>query len=162
MDFARFKKKARHFLREHEDHIAIAKLRQGRPLTATDLAELQQMLVKAGIGEQVHFDKATAMAHGFGAFIRSLVGLDRHAVASAFGEFLADGVATAPQIEFIDMVIEHLTEKGTMDPGLLYESPFIDKAPEGPQQVFDFERTKRLIAVIRGFNQTADPSAQAG
>ncbi len=120
------------------------------------------MLMTAGIGEQVHFDKATAMAHGFGAFIRSLVGLDRHAVAEAFGEFLADGTATAQQIEFVDMVIEHLTEKGTMDPGLLYESPFIDKAPEGPQQVFDFERTKRLIAVIKGFNQTADPSAQAG
>ncbi|KGD95701.1 DEAD/DEAH box helicase family protein [Rhizobium sp. YS-1r] len=155
VDFARFKKKARHFLREHEDHIAIAKLRHGKPLTATDIAELQQMLVTAGIGDQEHFDKATELAHGFGAFIRSLVGLDRHAVAEAFGEFLADSAATAQQIEFVDMVIEHLTEKGTMDPGLLYESPFIDKAPEGPQQVFDFEKTKRLVEVIRGLNESA-------
>ena len=161
VDFARFRKKARHFLREHEDHIAIAKLRHGKSLTATDIAELQQMLMTAGIGDQEHFDKATAMAHGFGAFIRSLVGLDRHAVAEAFGEFLADSAATAQQIEFVDMVIEHLTEKGSMDPGLLYESPFIDKAPEGPQQVFDFERTKRLIAVITDFNRTAGPPAQA-
>lgn len=155
VDFARFKKKVRHFLREHEDHIAIAKLRHGKPLTATDIAELQQMLVTAGIGDQEHFDKATELAHGFGAFIRSLVGLDRHAVAEAFGEFLADSAATAQQIEFVDMVIEHLTEKGTMDPGLLYESPFIDKAPEGPQQVFDFEKTKRLIEVIKGLNESA-------
>ncbi len=29
VDFARFKKKARHSLREHEDHIAIANLRHG-------------------------------------------------------------------------------------------------------------------------------------
>jgi len=155
VDFARFKRKVRHFLREHEDHIAIAKLRHGKPLTVTDIAELQQMLMAAGIGEQVHFDKAAELAHGFGAFIRSLVGLDRHAVAEAFGEFLADGAATAQQIEFIDMVIEHLTEKGTMDPGLLYESPFIDNAPEGPQQVFDFEKTKRLIEVIKGLNESA-------
>jgi type I restriction enzyme R subunit len=155
VDFARFKKKVRHFLREHEDHIAIAKLRHGKPLTATDIAELQQMLMTAGIGDQEHFDKATELAHGFGAFIRSLVGLDRHAVAEAFGEFLADSAATAQQIEFVDMVIEHLTEKGTMDPGLLYESPFIDKAPEGPQQVFDFEKTKRLIEVIKGLNDSA-------
>ncbi|WP_390890419.1 hypothetical protein [Rhizobium laguerreae] len=28
------------------------------------------------------------------------------------------------------MVIEHLTEKGVMDPGLLYENPFIDIAPD--------------------------------
>jgi len=155
VDFARFKKKTRHFLREHEDHIAIAKLRHGKPLTATDIAELQQMLMTAGIGEQEHFDRATEMAHGFGAFIRSLVGLDRHAVVEAFGEFLADSAATAQQIEFVDMVIEHLTERGAMDPSLLYESPFIDMAPEGPQQVFDFERTKRLIEVIKGLNESA-------
>ena len=155
VDFARFKKKARHFLREHEDHIAIAKLRHGKPLTATDIAELQQMLITAGIGEQEHFERATEMAHGFGAFIRSLVGLDRHAVVEVFGEFLADSAATAQQIEFVDMVIEHLTERGAMDPSLLYESPFIDMAPEGPQQVFDFEKTKRLIEVIKGLNESA-------
>lgn len=155
VDFARFKRKARHFLREHEDHIAIAKLRHGKPLTAIDIEELQQMLRSEGIGDAEHFEKATELAHGFGAFIRSLVGLDRGAVAEAFSEFLGDGAATAEQIEFIEMVIEHLTEKGAMDPGLLYESPFIDKAPEGPQQVFDFERTKKLIAVIQGLNDSA-------
>lgn len=155
VDFARFKRKARHFLREHEDHIAIAKLRHGKPLTPTDIDELQQMLQSEGIGDAEHFEKAAELAHGFGAFIRSLVGLDRHAVAEAFGEFLGDTAATAEQIEFIEMVIEHLTEKGTMDPGLLYESPFIDMAPEGPQQVFDFDRTKKLIAVIQGLNDSA-------
>jgi type I restriction enzyme, R subunit len=155
VDFARFKKKARHFLREHEDHISIAKLRHGKPLTPTDIDELQQMLVKAGIGQQAHFEKAAELAHGFTAFIRSLVGLERGAVAEAFSEFLADSAATAQQIEFVDMVIGHLTEKGSMDPGLLYESPFIDMAPEGPQQVFDFDRTKKLIDVIKGLNESA-------
>ncbi|ESQ88496.1 hypothetical protein ABAC460_15810 [Asticcacaulis sp. AC460] len=155
VDFARFKKKARHFLREHEDHIAIARLRQGKPLTATDVAELQDMLVKAGVGDAAHIEKATEAAHGFAAFIRSLVGLDRHAVAEAFGEFLGDGAATAEQIEFVEMVIEHLTEKGVMDPALLYESPFIDVAPHGPQQVFTLDKTKRLVEVIRGLNDSA-------
>jgi type I restriction enzyme, R subunit len=32
-DFARFKSKARHFLRAHKDHITLHKLRQGKPLT---------------------------------------------------------------------------------------------------------------------------------
>ncbi|WP_245497223.1 type I restriction-modification enzyme R subunit C-terminal domain-containing protein [Rhizobium leguminosarum] len=155
VDFARFKRKARHFLREHEDHIAIAKLRHGRPLTPTDIEELQAMLLSAGIGDAKHLEKATEIAHGFGAFVRSLVGLDRAAVAEAFSGFVADSGVTADQIEFIDMVIEHLTEKGAMDPGLLYESPFIDVAPEGPQQVFDFEKTKKLVEVIRGLNESA-------
>ncbi|SFI64602.1 type I restriction enzyme, R subunit [Phyllobacterium sp. CL33Tsu] len=155
VEFARFKKKARHFLRQHEDHIALAKLRHGKPLTPTDIEQLEQMLLGAGIGQPVHIEKATEIAHGFGAFIRSLVGLDRHAVAEAFSEFLGDTGATAQQIEFIDMVIEHLTEKGVMDPGLLYESPFIDVAPEGPQQVFDLEKTRRLVAVIKELNESA-------
>ncbi|MCW1408484.1 DUF4145 domain-containing protein [Rhizobium sp. 1AS11] len=155
VDFARFKRKARHFLREHEDHIAIAKLRHGRPLTPTDIEELQAMLLTAGIGDAKHLEKATEIAHGFGAFVRSLVGLDRAAVAEAFSGFVAGSGVTADQIEFIDMVIEHLTEKGAMDPGLLYESPFIDVAPEGPQQVFDFEKTKKLVEVIKGLNESA-------
>lgn len=155
VDFARFKRKARHFLREQEDHIAIAKLRHGKPLTFTDIEELQTMLLSAGIGDAKHLEKAAEIAHGFGAFVRSLVGLDRAAVAEAFSSFISDSGATADQIEFVDMVIEHLTEKGTMDPGMLYESPFIDVAPEGPQQVFDFERTKKLVEVIRGLNESA-------
>jgi type I restriction enzyme R subunit len=155
VDFTRFKKKARHFLRQHEDHIAIAKLRHGKPLTITDIEELQQMLLAAGIGEPAHIQKATELAHGLGSFIRSLVGLDRAAVAEAFSGFLSNASVTAGQIEFLDMVIEHLTEKGVMDPGLLYESPFIDMAPEGPQQVFDFETTKKLVEVIRGLNESA-------
>jgi type I restriction enzyme R subunit len=42
--FERFRAKARVFLREHEDHLTIHKLRTNEPLTATDLAELERML----------------------------------------------------------------------------------------------------------------------
>src|SRR2546422_9643512 len=38
---AKFKAKAQAFLREHQDHIAIHKLRMNRPLTAADLRELE-------------------------------------------------------------------------------------------------------------------------
>lgn len=155
VDFARFKRKARHFLRDHEDHIVIAKLKHGKPLTPTDIAELQKMLLIAGIGDAAHIEKASEIADGLGPFIRSLVGLDRGAVSEAFSEFLSDQAASADQIEFIDMVIEHLTEKGVMDPGLLYESPFIDIAPSGPEQVFDIARAQKLVGVIKGLNESA-------
>jgi type I restriction enzyme, R subunit len=35
------------------------------------------------------------VSHGFGRFVRSLVGLDRAAVSEAFSEFLSAGTATA-------------------------------------------------------------------
>jgi type I restriction enzyme R subunit len=154
-DFARFKQKARHFLKAHEDHIVLHKLRQGRPLTPTDLNELEKMLLDAGIGEAGDIERARESSKGFGRFVRSLVGLDRAAVSEAFSEFLSAGAATAAQIEFINMVIEHLTDQGVMEPDLLYEAPFTDVAPTGPDQLFDEEKVARLFKSIQDINDSA-------
>src|SRR6202171_899314 len=154
-DFARFKQKARHFLKAHEDHIVLHKLRQGKPLTPTDLAELEKMLLDAGIGEAGDIERARETSQGFGRFVRSLVGLERAAVSEAFGDFLAAGTATATQIEFINMIIEHLTDQGVMDPALLYEPPFTDVAPTGPDQLFGEERVTRLFSKIEALNDSA-------
>jgi type I restriction enzyme R subunit len=154
-DFARFKSKARHFLRAHKDHIVLHKLRQGKPLTPSDLSELEKMLLDAGIGEAADIERAREVSQGFGRFVRSLVGLDRAAVSEAFGEFLSAGTASAAQIEFINMVIEHLTDQGVMDPALLYEHPFVDVAPTGPEKLFDEEKVTRLFTKIRDLNDSA-------
>jgi hypothetical protein len=122
-----------------------------KPLTPTDLSELEKMLLDAGIGEAGDIETSK----GFGRFVRSMVGLDRTAVRDAFGEFLAAGVATANQIEFINMVIEHLTDQGVMDPALLYEPPFTDVAPTGPDQLFGEERVTRLFSKIEAINASA-------
>jgi type I restriction enzyme R subunit len=71
-----------------------------------------------------------------------------------FAEFVADG-ATPEQIEFVQMVIEHLTANGIMDPGLLYESPFADQAPDGPDGVFDEDRVVSLFERVRAVNEGA-------
>lgn len=154
-DFVRFKSKARHFLRAHQDNIVLYKLRQGKPLTPSDLAQLETMLLDAGIGEAADIARAKEISEGFGRFVRSLVGLDRAAVSEAFGEFLAAGTATAAQIEFINMVIEHLTDQGTMDPSLLYEPPFTGVAPTGPEHLFDEAKVVRLVGKIREINDSA-------
>ena len=87
--------------------------------------------------------------------MRSLVGLDRAAVSAAFGGFIAAGVATAPQIEFINMIIEHLTDQGVMDPELLYENPFTNVAPTGPEQLFGEVTVTQLFGKIDEINRSA-------
>ena len=57
-DFARFKQKVRHFLKTHGDHIVLHKLRQVRPLTPTNLGELEKMLLDADIGEAGDIERA--------------------------------------------------------------------------------------------------------
>ncbi|WP_038950445.1 DEAD/DEAH box helicase family protein [Bradyrhizobium genomosp. III] len=154
-DFARFKTKARHFLRADQDNIVLHKLRQGKPLTPSDLNELEKLLLDAGVGAAGDIERARETSHGFGRFVRSLVGLDRVAVSEAFGEFLAAGIASAAQIEFINMVIEHLTDQGMMDPSLLYEPPFTGVAPTGPEHLFDEAKVVRLVSKIREINESA-------
>ena len=155
VDFARFKRKARHFLLEHQDNLTLQKLRRGLPLTQVDLHQLADLLLSAGVGDQAQIEKAAELSRGLGRFIRSLVGLDRSAVAAQFSAFVSAGTASADQLEFVDLVIEHLTEKGIMDPRLLYESPFKDIAPSGPEQVFSIERTDELFDVIDRINMSA-------
>ena len=154
-DFARFKAKARHFLRNLTDNPVLDKLRQGKPLTAYDLAELERLLLEAGVAAPDDIERARETSKGFGRFVRSLVGLDRAAVTEAFAEFIGQGTATRQQIEFIGLVIEHLTEAGSMDPAVLYAAPFTDIAPTGPEQVFDEGRVARLIGRIREISDAA-------
>jgi type I restriction enzyme R subunit len=73
MDFERFKAKARHFLRAHEDHVAIHKLRRGLPITESDISELERMLKEAAGGAEEHLTKVREQ--GLGLFVRSLVDL---------------------------------------------------------------------------------------
>lgn len=53
------------------------------------------------------------------------------------------------------MVIEHLTDQGAMDPALLYEPPFTDLAPTGPEKLFDEEKVARLVTRIRTISDSA-------
>jgi len=79
LDMARFKDKARQFLKAHEDHLALQRLRRGQALTPTDVVELERMLADAG-GTPELIQKAAEDKFGLGIFIRSLVGMEREAV----------------------------------------------------------------------------------
>jgi type I restriction enzyme R subunit len=139
---------ARAFLREHEDHIAIHKLRANKPLTRSDLDELERMLTTSGVGGVGDVQKAKKESHGLGLFVRSLVGLDREAAKQVFAEFLAGKTFGANQIEFVDLIVNHLTEHGVMSASLLYESPFTDLTPRGPDGLFTSSQLDELLAVL--------------
>ncbi|MFR9752430.1 DEAD/DEAH box helicase family protein [Nocardia sp. 004] len=158
-DVERYTAKVRDYLRRQPDNLALQKLRSGKSLTPADLESLEELLARSGAGEPDDMERAVANAHGLGRFIRSLVGLDQQAVQEAFAEFLGERTATASQIDFINLVIGHLTRHGEMDPKLLFEAPFTDAAPQGPTQLFAPEQTKRLVGVIRSINDSVATTA---
>ena len=52
------------------------------------------------------------------------------------------------QIEFVDLIVNHLTEHGVVDAALLYESPFTDLTPHGPDGLFTSSQVDELMAVL--------------
>ncbi|QKT09474.1 DEAD/DEAH box helicase family protein [Rhodococcus sp. W8901] len=160
-DVERFTAKVRDYLRRQPDNLALSKVRHGKPLTTADLASLEEMLARSGAGEPEDLERAVENAKGLARFIRSLVGLDQQAAAQAFAEFLHGKTATADQIDFVNLIISHLTRHGEMDPSLLFESPFTDKAPHGPGQVFGDDQVMRLVQVIRSINESVDTTDAA-
>jgi len=88
-------------------------------------------------------------AGGLGLFLRSLTGLDRKAAKKAFSS-LSDGPKlSSAQTEFLDLTINYLTERGTIDPERFYDSPFTDLSDQGISGVFAVEDIKRIVDVVR-------------
>ena len=154
-DFEKFRAKARDFLRKRQDHIAIYKLRTNKPLTGSDLAELERMLGESGVGREEDIARAKKESAGLGLFVRSLVGLDRGAANEALAGFLSGKTMTASQIEFVSLIVDHLTEHGIMDAALLYESPFTDLTPQGPEGLFTAPQVDELVAALDRVRSTA-------
>ncbi len=124
-------------------------------LTPTDLEALESLLLENGIGTAESITQAKLESEGLGLFIRSLVGLDREAAKAAMNQFLNGKTWTANQIEFVNLIINHLTENGTMDPALLYKSPFVDITPSGPESIFTSSQVDDLIAILKNVRNSA-------
>jgi type I restriction enzyme R subunit len=106
------------------------------------------ILLESGIGNPDDITRATEEAHGLGLFVRSLVGLDHEAAKEALATFLDDRTLGANQIEFVNLIVDHLTEHGVMDAGLLYESPFTDIVPQGPDGLFTSRQLDHLVGIL--------------
>jgi type I restriction enzyme R subunit len=151
-DKARFKMKVRRFIDEHEDHIALQKIRRALPVTKQDLDELEGMLINLGVTDADGLQELENSV-GLSGFLRQLTGLDRTAAKAAFSDFVAKHSLTADQMEFLDLLVEFLTENGTVDPRLFYESPFTDFDDLGIVGVFSAAQSKEIISIVKRLNQ---------
>lgn len=113
-------------------HVAFAKLRRNRPLTSSDLPELERLLGESGVGGPEVICRAAKNAQGLGLCVRSLVGMDRAAAKEALARFTSGRTLTANPLEFVSLIVDHLTEHGVVEAARLYESPFTDITPHGP------------------------------
>ena len=53
------------------------------------------------------------------------------------------------------MLTGDIRNQGVMDPGLLYESPFTDINPQGPEGIFPSTQVDELVSLLNEIRQRA-------
>lgn len=61
------------------------------------------------------------------------------------------------QLRFVQLIVEHLTANGMMEVARLYESPFTDHAPHGPDMLFNNDDIEGIIVVLDQVRANAAP-----
>lgn len=125
-DLKNYKAKAEYYIRQHQDNIAIAKLKTNQPLTSTDVKTLEQILWQE-VGTKQDYEQEIG-AKPLGEFVREIVGLDMNAAKEAFSEYLNDVNLDSRQIYFVNQIVEYIVHNGMLkDFSVLQESPFTDQ-----------------------------------
>jgi type I restriction enzyme R subunit len=144
------------FLRDKLDEPALHKVRWNETLTQEDLIALERMLVDADVGTPSEIEEVARKETSLGLFLRSLVGLDRAAAKRAFAAFIDGRQLSANQLDFVNLIIDHLTQCGWIRPEQLYSSPFTDRFSLGPNAVFkESQALKALVATLEEVRRNA-------
>jgi len=121
-----YKAKAEHYIRQHQDDIAIKKLKTNQPLTAKDIESLEKILWNE-VGTKQDYEQEFG-SKPLGEFVREIVGLDMNAAKEAFSEYLTNTNLDSRQIYFVNQIVEYIVHNGMLrDFSILQESPFTDQ-----------------------------------
>lgn len=148
-----YKAKAEYYVRQHQDNLVIAKLRANKPLTASDISVLEDILWNE-VGTREDYETEYGKKP-LGEFVREIVGLDMNAAKEAFSEFLNSTHMDSRQIYFVSQIIEYIVHNGLMkDLSVLQESPFTDRG--SVVEIFtDLDVWRGIREVIEQINANA-------
>lgn len=150
-----YRRRVESYSRKHKYQLTIPKLATNLPITVEELKLLEDLLfdgVERGTRED--FVKEYGQ-EPLDIFIRSIIGLDVKAAQDAFADFLSNGNLRADQITFIQNIISYLTKNGTIQPSMLFESPFTNANDNGLLGVFDDSDAHKVISIIEKISENA-------
>lgn len=107
-----YRERVKSYLHEHEDTLAVYKLRNNKQMTTTDLAVLEKILWQ-DLGSKEDYVK-TYGEKPIGMLVRELLGMDQQAVNEAFSEFITDSSLNSRQIDFVKMIVSYIVKNGNI------------------------------------------------
>jgi type I restriction enzyme R subunit len=153
---ALYRKKVESYIREHQDELTIQRIKRNLPITKLDLEQLDTKLFEAsGIGDLEQYKNTIHPDKPLGVFVRELVGLDRGAAKEAFADYLDESKFNVQQIQFVNTIIDYLTQNGVMSPAQLAKPPFSDQHFEGVFGLFEDANVMELRNKIKNIEAKA-------
>lgn len=150
-----YRERVEAYVRRHENHIVIQKIKRNQPITPLDIETLETLLFDSDkLGSKKDYEKVYG-EKPLGEFIRSIVGLDQAAVQEAFAGFINESNLSANQVTFVDQIIRYLTTNGVMEEGMLFEPPFTNIHDQGLLGVFDENGAHKVVQLIEQLNSNA-------
>ena len=154
-DLRDYRRRVEKYIREHQDHITIRRLRNNEPITAKDIEALEDVLFEK---DQIILRDQYEEIYGgrpLGLLVRSIVGLERNAAKKVFAEFMVQSPLTPDQINFLNEIIERLVKNGVMDPKELYQPPFTHYHSTGLSGVMGEDLAGKVVSLVRSVEETA-------
>ena len=161
-NLAEYRKRVQRFINDNNDHLTIHRLKNNEPISKTDIRVLEDILFADGGPvtrteyEALYGDKP------LGVLVRSVVGLNRKAAKEAFSEFLSKAPMHPDQITFLNQIVEYLVKNGTMNPKVMFDTPFTHINDQGISGVFDNDSSQKVIELVRHINGNAGMTREVG
>lgn len=122
-DLKDYKKKVEHYLKAHQDELAIYKLRNNKKLNKEDVMTLERIMWEE-LGSKTEYEKEYGEMP-VNKLVRRIVGLDRRAANEAFSKFLCEERLNAVQIRYVKLIVDYVVSNGMIeDNSVLMEEPF--------------------------------------
>ncbi len=151
-DFADYRLKVNRYIEKNKDSLAIHKLRNNIPLTASDYETLEHILT-GELGTREDYAREFGDTP-FGLLVRKIGKLEYDAAMKAFSEFINDQSLNQGQIVFVKKVVDYVVQNGYIENlAELTKAPF--DRPVGFTKLFDREKQERIIKLINEIKENA-------
>lgn len=149
-----YRQKVEHYLKDHQDQLAIYKLRHNKELTKQDVEMLEDILWNE-LGSKEQYEK------DFGdtpitKLVRNIVGLDRQAAMEEFSEFLSEKRLNIHQAKFVELIVDYVVKNGTLNKQVLQQDPFRTVGSITSLFKHNMPDAKKIISIIDRINKNSE------
>jgi type I restriction enzyme R subunit len=156
LELVEYTRRVERVLSEHfQEDPTLLRIRAGKPVQEADLEALAKLVLE--VDDQAHVKQLAGRdpktRRSLLDVFRGLVGLDPKAVAEAFTTFVhAHPRLSAQQLQFLQLLQNHIARNGGVEIERLYDPPFTDIHAESVDGVFPVAQdVDDLLAVLSAF-----------